>query len=460
MMIIKCRFKFISLLAVILTLGFLLSEPSFAAEPTGTETCTDNPAFDPSASGTPGLVSTVVSQVQSTMSSMAQKMFTTIESSGSFQEAVSAVIILYIAIYGIFFTVGMARESVYDFAIRVVKLTLVGLLATGGAWSVFDSNVVQLFNTTVDELINEVTSVAVGGASATPGPPLAVLDEVINKAFSAKMLVHLAAMAETGMYGIMHAALSGLALMSLAGSFLLAIWIYLMSLVMRTLLFGLAPIFLACMLFNRTKPIFLGWVNQLVSVCLQPIFLFIFLTFFLQLISGTIDQLLAMPVCWTEVSDTMRGTPFQYLLPRFAIPDPSNPTKWIQYDGDWFWDGPGVLGAILSAIFPVDILAILTFYILTQVAGRFSEISVTVAKDIASGASNLLSMQSGFSDFFSADGSSSNASKVADRVGPTGRQGPVPEEEVAAANQTVQSARRDAAGVVDQIKNLSGNTNT
>jgi type IV secretory pathway VirB6-like protein len=430
-----------------------------------TNTCTNSDLFDPNTSNSPGIVGTITEQVKTTTTDMAHDLFDTIAKSDTYTTALGGLLTLYIAIYGIFFAFGMAKESVYEFTVRMIKFSVVIVLATdaGSAWQLFFDNVVTLFTTWVDETINAVTSVAIGGATGIqPGAPLGVLDSAINKAFSAKMIVHLFAIATTGMYGFLHAVLAGLALMSLAGSFLLAIWIYLMSMVMRTLLFGLAPIFLAFLLFERTKPIFLGWINQIVSVCLQPIFLFTFLSFFLVLISSAMDSLLTTPVCWTQINDTVRATPFQYFFPRFAIPDPNNPTNWLQYQGDWLFQGadPGLGGPQSSiSIFPVDILAILTFYILTQLAGRFSEVAVMVARDIASGASDLLKMQSGIQDFFTPTNKpSSGTSKVADRVGPptlnnpTGSKEPITNEKVLATTRQAQNLQRDLIGGLKKLQ--------
>jgi type IV secretory pathway VirB6-like protein len=327
--------------------------------PTGpTSTCTNNDAvFDPDDSGSPGIVDNIVKQVEEELNSISQNMFNTISGSGNFQSAVGAMVVLYISIYGIFFAFGMASESVYLFTLRVIKIVLLALLINGGAWALFNEYVVKFFDTAVKDLI-DVVSTSVSGAAGVPtDKPIGVLDGAINKAFSAKMIVHLAAMATTGMYGAVHALFAAWALVSLAGSFLLAIWIYLMSLVMRTLLFGLAPIFLACLLFERTKPIFLGWVNQIISVCLQPIFLFTFLSFFLTLIGSAMDSMLVMPVCWTEVADTARATPFQTILPRFTIFDSSG--NLAIYKGDWYWQGAETGDPNAPKIlYPVDILAL------------------------------------------------------------------------------------------------------
>jgi type IV secretory pathway VirB6-like protein len=424
--------------------------------------CTNNSAFDPDTDPGAGVVTTIVNQVQTTLNTLASTLFTTINSSSSFTDAIGALITLYVGIYGILFAFGMARETTYEFAVRVMKIIVVAFLVNGGAWQLFYDNVVQLFNTGVNDLITTVTSVAVAPGAPSAGPPASILDEAINKVFSSKMVVQLFTMATTGMYGIVHALLAAFAIYSLVGMLLLAIWIYLMSMILRTLLFGLAPIFLAFLLFDRTKPVFLGWLNQIISVCLQPIFLFTFLSFFLVLINATMDDILITPVCWTQLVDSMRGAPFALLMPRFAIPDLTN-TNWLQYNGQWGPYGPDtpLLNNLspLAPIYPIDIVAILTFLLLTQLGKRFSEAVLLVARDMAAGSVNLMTMQSGLQQFFMPSGSPSTPASVSERVGPGGRSGAPADVAVqeAAANRTSRSLMQGVQRIASQVLNNTRN---
>jgi len=424
--------------------------------------CTNDPSFNPENSPT-GLVTEIANQVQRLLNTLAQDLFVAISGHPNFQYAMAGLLTLYVAIFGILFAFGMVKETVYDFTIRVVKLAIIVILMNGSAWTYFYDHVVMLFVTATDELINTVTSVIVGASGAPdPGVPLSVLDTALQRALSSKMIVHLFAIATTGMYGIVHAVLMGFALFSFIGSLLLAVWIYLMSLVLRTLLFGLAPIFLACMLFDRTKPLFLGWLNQLVSVCLQPVLLFTFLSFFILLIVGTIDNLLTAPVCWTEIADSKRATPFQYIFPRFAIPDSSGSGGWLKFFGDWTWQGadsPLINSSTPSPIFPVDILGILTFLLLTQLGKRFSEISLLVAKDLAFGSVNLLHMKGGLQDFMTPGEKISSQANVGERLGPAGRTSAVTERERSAANRAANEImgeiKRAGNSLVDRLSDLT-----
>lgn len=397
---------------LILIAALVLSMPvatAWAQSSQPADVCTDGPQFttDPPSGGS-GLVTTIASSVQDVLDDAAQNLFEAIQSSSGFLGAGRAVLTLYIAVYGILFTFGMTQITISDFVVRMIKISVVVIILSPGAWGFFSIWVVDFFNGATDQLINEVTSIAVGGIPMAPSgcaqagncPPLAALDAAIAKAVSANMAVHLLATLFTSAYGAAHALLMGLALWAFLGSLLTAIWVYLMSMVLRALLFGIAPLFIVCLLFQRTRHLFDGWLNQVVNACLQPILLFTFFSFFVILVSTSIDSILSVPVCWTGVNESMRGSPVDFEYWRFAVEDGSTQTGWAPYGGSWGWDGT----AGSSRIFPIDIIAVLVFFILAELGKRFNQVVLMIARDLAGASTDLSKMQGSLSEFFGGRG--------------------------------------------------------
>lgn len=395
---------------LILIAALMVSMPAATAwgqvTPQPADVCTDGPQFttDPPPGGG-GLVTTIADSVQTVLSNAAENLYRRIvdPSTSTYLDIVQAVLTLYIAIYGILFTFGMTQITISDFVMRMIKIGVVITMFSPDPWDFFNTWVVNFFNTATDELIAAVTGIAIAGQpmwgcpSSGACPALAPLDAAIAKAVSANMAVHLLATLFTGSYGAVHAILMGLALWSFLGSLLTAIWVYLMSMVLRALLFGIAPIFIVCLLFQRTRHLFDGWLNQVVNACLQPILLFTFFAFFVILVTTSIDRILEVPVCWTGVNESMRGSPvgdFEYW--RFAVEDSSTATGWAPYGGAWGWTGtPGS-----SRIFPIDIMAILVFLILAELGKRFNQVVLMIARDLAGASTDLSRMQGSLSEFF------------------------------------------------------------
>ncbi len=430
------------LLFAVIGLCVFMALPVLAQTSQPADVCTDGPQFTTDVpAGTPGLITSVATGVQTVMMGLSEAMFTGIVGDGSFTSAAQAALTLYIAIYGILFTFGMTEITVFDFITRMMKVGIIVILLSDSAWWFFSNYVVIFFNTATDELINKVSSIAFGTLVPIPADcangfctgPLAVLDQAVSKALSANMWVHLAATTFTSPYGLAHSLLMGIALWSFLGTLLTGIWVYLMSLVIRGLLFGLAPIFLVCLMFNRTRHLFDGWLNQVINACLQPILLFTFFAFFLVLVQSSIDRIINVPVCWTEASESMRGTPFNFHFWRYKICNPTATTgavctapggasgRYEPYGGSWGWNGAAGGGPT----FPIDIVDVLIFFILAELGKRFSQVVLMIARDLA-GAATDLSSQNPFDEMFNfrgGRGGHGGAGAAGARVNPDGTRG-------------------------------------
>src|SRR5690606_9415956 len=67
------------------------------------------------------------------------------------------------------------------------------------------------------------------------------------------------------------------------------VWVYLVSTLVKTLLLGLAPIFITLVLFKPTARFFHSWVTQLINFSLQPILIFTFLAMYSVMIDIAIN---------------------------------------------------------------------------------------------------------------------------------------------------------------------------
>lgn len=433
---------FFTWIGVVVSCTFLMAlavSDAGAATISAQQCSASNPDFNTSIpTGGIGLVTQLENSVRSSLNNMSRDLYQAIEGSNEFKDALVGAITLYIAIYGLFFALGMVQYTVYDFSMRLIKLALVVMLVNGSSWNFFNTHVVQFFEQGTIEIINKVTSIAIGGAPpiGSQNAALAVLDSAAQKLLSANMAAHLIATTLTSAYGLAYGALLFLGMMSFLGVLLTGIWVYLMSLVLRALLFGIAPMFLACMLFDRTKPLFLGWLNQVINACLQPIFLFTFMAFFVMLVQSTIDQILSVPVCWMQAGETKRGGVstgmFWWTFRMNASPDSE-----IQV----MPSGEGM---------QMDIMAILIFLILSDLCRRFSYIAIQVARDIAVGAVDLSQMSSGIGSLFGDSGGSTGggSSTVGSRLNPS-------QLRTGVSNQTLSNI--SSSGLIGGIKSSLGN---
>jgi type IV secretion system protein VirB6 len=379
-------------------LTYFLTGTAAADEPR----CTDDPDFNVVPLGGAGLIQILVTNIKNILGTIAANMYGSIIGNGTFVAAVRATATLYIAIYGLMFTVGIIQITISDLVIRGIKLAIVGLLISGSSMSFFADHVVRFFNDGTDELINVVTMIAVGGVNLPGGPAslgtgggaFVVLDQVLNKMLSSQMIVIVMALFAHGPGGPIIALFLVTAIGAFMRSIFKAMWVYLMSLVMKTLLFGLAPIFIACLLFTRTKHLFDGWLNQLLNASLQPILLFAFFAFFARLVEACIDSVMTAPVCWTPMADGLRGSRFAEYFWRFKVDN-------AMFDGVVNFTGPVKKDSSAQGnVIPIDIVVILMFLFLSELATRFNDIVIEVAKDISHAMTNFSALAGSANHWF------------------------------------------------------------
>jgi len=358
-------------------------------------TCTTDPAFEiPTPPPGQGLISTIITEIQQILNEVSRQLFSEIVTSGGFISAVQGMMTLYIVCYGILFTFGMVQITLYDFVIRMIKIGVIMMLLSPVSWSYFSLTFVYFFNAGTDDWINAVSSAVLQQPLPYNAPPFYVIEAALAKALSAKMAVTMMAMFFTPPYGPIFGLLLSFGLSTFVRAVLTAAWVYLMSLILKALLFGIAPIFLSFLLFVRTRYLFDGWLNQIVNATLQPILLFTFLAFFVQMLNVAMDNVLTTPVCWTEWAESLRGSPFSVHYWRFTLCQGGGCEL---YGGAWSFDGPQ---SGSGPVFPIDILGILVVVMLADLASRFNSIVILIASDLASASTNLASMSGDLSDWF------------------------------------------------------------
>ena len=162
--------------------------------------------------------------------------------------------------------------------------------------------------------------------------------------------------------------------------------LYAISFIVRALLFGVAPIFIVFLLFEKTKPLFSGWVNILVNTSLQPILYFTFISFFLVMMMGAArDMLGANDLCWAQTkfvdgtSNTAAFWKFKQFGETFPRATESN------------WRGPleCAINGQQCTEFPINIVDILAFVILVYVAMQFAQVVEAIAHELSNAAIHM-----------------------------------------------------------------------
>jgi hypothetical protein len=178
-----------------------------------------------------------------------------------------------------------------------------------------------------------------------------------------------------------------------------ALQIYAISIIIKAVLLGLAPVFLPMMLFERTKQMFTGWLNQLINFTLQPILLFAFLAFFATLLASAAKDILPpddVHVCYVR-ADNQAATPFETRNWRFMCCAKGGGNCEL-YEGKWTWQG-GV-DCPSGPIFPLNHINVLVFLLLTHIMIQLTSVATNIATELAQGGIDLSKQQSALNSWF------------------------------------------------------------
>ena len=353
---------------------------------------------NPSGGVTPGMLADIYNFIKTVVGQATEKLFKAFTSSANYQAAVGAALVLTVIFFGVGFTIGVVQVSFGQILTRLVKIAIIGALISPTGWTFFSQYVVAFFADGTDDLIKTVMAIGTGNNTPPAGAtPFYQLDNIATFILQPQTIIAILGTVFAG--GPFSWAIGGLMMMCIWSFFKMivgALQTYAVCYVARSLILGVAPIFFVFLLFERTKNLFMSWVNALVNLSLRPILLFTFLSFFIVMIKSAATDMLGVELCWSQFSSSVQGTTNKTSFWRFK-----DPATGALMTGEMSWQGP--VECLFTGKqsdgkpcqeFPINIIDILSFLILVYLAQRF----ISVIENICSELSNaFVSLQGGSS---------------------------------------------------------------
>lgn len=271
------------------------------------------------------IVTTIVTKIKTEIIgdgsdySGSQGIFEGFTQSPDFQTAIGGAFSLFIIFYGISVISGVVQASLGDAVIRVSKVAFIAIIALN--WGTFYQYIGSFFVNATDELIGYFlegfqnfyqggSGADTGGGGDTSGGTgsggaiFTGYDDLISRVFSYQMFAFIGALMNAGQYAPVYGLVLILSLWWVFQSILRVVTIYIFSLFAKALLFAVAPIFFAFLLFNQTRRMFDAWLNQLVSFTLQPVLATAYIGVFGNLMLPFFDEFKSFKECWNHVGDS------------------------------------------------------------------------------------------------------------------------------------------------------------
>ncbi len=335
-----------------------------------------------------GLLTEIYTFIKTVVGSATQTLFNAFTQNANYQNAVMAAMVLMVIFYGVGFTIGVTQASFAQVLVKLLKLGIVAAVISPTGWTFFSQYAVNFFMNGTDELVKGVVEIGMGtSGTAVPADasPFYELDKMANFLIQPDTLTQImASVVAGGPYGMAMGGLLGIASWGFMKMIISALRIYASTFVARSLLLGIAPIFVVFLLFDKTKQLFVSWLQALISLSLQPILLFTFLSFFLLLIETAMKDMMSAEVCWTPYANTQgNGSPVSF----WRFKDPKTGELWtsnITWKGSMECLLEGQTDSTKQCPeFPLSIVDILSFLILVYIASRFSDVVTRMANELS-----------------------------------------------------------------------------
>ncbi len=334
--------------------------------------------------------------INTILSAVEYSFFNGIINGTGFQAAIGAALMLYISLYGVMIMFNLSSYRVSEVATRLIKVGIVYMMTAPSAWSSFNAWVSTPVVGSMNQIIREFTVAAEGGSSPTniiitnggsliggsggldPASFSTLFGSSMTTVFSAQMAAAIMSMAATGFFGWLIAIFLAWSLVEFLLMIIGAVVTYAKAIIGLAFLFGIAPIFFIFLMFDRSRPIFFGWVSQVLSFALQPVMLFAFLSFYVALVGNAVTNLFT--------DQLGRKTDFCWV-------------KWLSIPGA-LWDmgmwRPTHEGSVISQEYrdpltgqaytePINTANVLYFLMICHLGNTFGKFIETLATDIAGG---------------------------------------------------------------------------
>ncbi len=342
--------------------------------------------FDnPNSTQQDGIMSDIYKFIVQTVNDATQKLFVSFTNSTEYQNALMGAMSLMVVLYGVGFTMGIVQPNFQQVLVRLIKMGILFTLISPTGWEFFNDNVVRFFQDGTDDLIRGVQAIGTGIPVPQGATPFYALDRLAEFIIQPDTIIGIMGSVLEGPFGLTMGALMLIAMIGFIQLVLKCLQVYAVTFVARALILGLAPIFFVFLLFDKTKMMFMGWLNAIVNLSLQPILLFTFLSFFLVLIESASRDMLGTELCWQEYKN-VEGSPNKLAM-------------WRHIDGntkvastEMTWKGsmecllsPNSSGANAKPCpeFPINIVDILSFLILIYLAQRFTSVVERISSEIS-----------------------------------------------------------------------------
>ncbi len=356
-----------------------------------------------------GPIESTIHLVTNTFANAAKEIFNNAVRDSRFISAIRAILNLYILFTAVAYMFGLMDISQGELVIRIFKFGIVLALISDNSWDFFNNYLFSIFIGTdgnpsgVEEVIGIVLRVLTHG-DAQDG--LRIFDSMWHSFTSEETTAKIWSLLFSQPEGFLFIPLLYGAMFLFLVAIARAVCYYLLSIIAVSMLIILAPIFLTCILFSLTKPLYTEWLKQLMSYALQPIILFCALSVFGMIIMTQLYKTLGYPVSWAPyIHIPYFNMDFNFWMPRIHLDNTERMLLPPLYEtvGERYPDLPFLdpansddaarIERIKKSGDSINFLDIFLFYVVIYCMMRFNNMVPALARGLSGTANGMASLE-------------------------------------------------------------------
>ncbi len=286
----------------------------------------------------------------------------------SFIQLIHAILVLYIAIYSLFYMIGLIKTPYFQAFTMLLKISLVLVMTSPDSWDFFYKYLFSIFINGTESLMGIFTQSMQSYDNQgiqNYSQNFIFIDSLLFRFIQSETWIQIFAIAISGPIGFIFAGAIIWGSLTLFAAVFIGVITYFISIVMIALLLCISPIFILCILFKKTKAIFDSWIKTLMHTAIQPVALFIVIALLEQIMNGATHALFNYDVCQTCILEVKKsiGNDQDLSFCLFQWYRPITFSTEISFDGSVrnMYSSGGFMGL------PISIASLLTFIILANI---------------------------------------------------------------------------------------------
>ena len=283
-----------------------------------------------------------------------------------FIQIVNSLLVLYVLINALFYFVGFSKASIFELLVITLKIGVIIYVIGPGSWEFFNNHLFKLFTEAPIQLIAIMT-----GQDPAETTSFEFLDLILYRFSLSETWIQILALLFTGPVGWVSVALIFWGLIVLFLTVATAVITYLISIILIGLLLSIAPFFIICILFKRTKAIFDAWIKSLVQTAMQPVIIFASFALLTEVIDNIIYSMFAFESCDTCVLNPefdLKIMKISFCILEFLLPVGISPLSTFN---DNLKDSVNGDGSVMFLGLPVPFMKVLIFVIMVNATKHF-----------------------------------------------------------------------------------------